>query len=314
MRVVNNYSSKFNISDDVRRAISEQSPLVALESTVITHGLPYPQNFQLAQDMEKVINDNGAIPATICVLDGKIEVGINQAQMIRLASERGMIKVSQRDFANTIIQHKSGGTTVAGTMFAASKVGIRVFATGGIGGVHRGGKAIGAASLDISNDLYALANIPMIVVCAGAKAILDLPTTLELMETLGIPVVGFQTDEFPAFYSSTSGLKTSVKADTVEDIVSLAEMHWGLGLRSAILVTIPPPEETALPKEMIDQAIEKALFDTFTQGIQGKRVTPFLLEKVSQYTSGASMKANLSLLLNNARLATLIALAISKQK
>lgn len=305
---MNNFPN-FNISSDVEQAITQRMPLVALESTVISHGLPYPVNLQLAQDMENVIRENGATPATICVLDGRIQVGVDQAQLSRLATEKGLVKVSLRDFTNAVNHVKSGGTTVAGTIFAASKVGIRVFATGGIGGVHRGNTQTPAAVFDISTDLYALANIPMIVVCAGAKAILDLPATLEVMETLGIPVVGYQTDEFPAFYSSASGLHTSMRANTPDEVVDIAKTHWNLGLKSAILVTVPPPEEVALPVEVVNQAIEKALFEAASNKIHGQSITPFLLEKVSLYTGGASMQANLGLLLNNARVAALISLA-----
>ncbi len=299
-----------SVSGEVERALTQRTPLVALESTVITHGLPYPVNLKLAQDMEGVIRENGATPATICIMDGKIQIGIDQSQMIRLASEKGLVKVSLRDFAPALNQTKNGGTTVAGTMFAASKVGMRVFATGGIGGVHRGNSQTAAATFDISTDLFALANIPMIVVCAGAKAILDLPATLEVMETLGIPVVGYQTEEFPAFYSSSSGLKTSFRVNTPQEVVDLAKTHWELGLKSAILVTVPPPEDVALPRDVVDQAIEQAMLEANANNIHGQRVTPFLLEKVSQYTGGASLKANLGLLLNNARVAALISLTV----
>ncbi len=303
----------YNISKDVEQALRQHSPVVALESTVISHGLPHPVNIKLAQDMEAIIRDHGATPATVCVLDGKIQIGVDRAQLARLASEKGMLKVSLRDFAPAINQAKSGGTTVAGTIFAASKVGIRVFATGGIGGVHRGNIQPPVPAFDISTDLFALAHIPMIVVCAGAKAILDLPATLEVMETLGIPVVGYQTDEFPAFYSVSSGLKTSHRADTPEEIVEIARTHWDLGLTSAILVTVPPPKDIALPAEIVNQAIMKALDEAALQNIHGQKVTPFLLEKVSQYTGGSSMQANLGLLHNNARVAALISCAFNEQ-
>jgi len=302
----------FIISEDVQEAIKQHIPLVALESTVITHGLPYPTNLHLAKDMENVIRENGAAPATVCVLDGRIIIGVNEEQLSRLANEEGMVKVSLRDFSHALVNGKSGGTTVAGTMFAASKAGIKVFATGGIGGVHRGHMHESTGALDISTDLYALANIPMIVVCAGAKAILDLPATLEVMETLGIPVVGYQTDEFPAFYCSSSGLKNSMRANSPEEVVKIAKTHWNLGLKSAILVTAPLPESIALPVDAVDRAIEKAMIDVEKNHIHGQNVTPFLLEKVNQYTGGASMKANLGLLLNNARLASLISQAANE--
>jgi pseudouridine-5'-phosphate glycosidase len=283
--------------------------VVALESTVITHGLPYPQNLSLAEDMEAKVRGQGATPATVAVLDGEIRLGLNSDQLHRLASAgEGMVKISTRDFAPAISKKASGGTTVAGTLLAASTAGIRVFATGGIGGVHhtlhgRGG------SFDISADLPALARIPMIVVCAGAKAILDLPATLEYLETSGVPVVGFQTDEFPAFYSRQSGLnlKTSARADDPGQAVALARAHWSLGLTSAVLVVVPPPEEVALPPEDVAGAIRQALKESEEQEIRGQRVTPFLLERVSELTGGSSLRANLGLLLNNAEVASQIA-------
>lgn len=299
-------------SDEVRQALEQHLPVVALESTVITHGLPYPENLKLAQDMEQVIRCRGVTPATVFVLDGKIHVGANAAQLSRLANEKGLLKISLRDFAPALQKEKSGGTTVAGTMFAASKTGISVFATGGIGGVHRDSNSISSPSYDISTDLYALANIPMIVVCAGAKAILNLSATLEMMETLGIPVIGFQTDEFPAFYSRCSGIKTSIRIDSIDEIVMLAKTHWGLGFKTAVLVTVPPPEEVALSAEVVDQAIQKAIAEAQRSNIHGQNVTPFLLEKVNEITNGASMKANLGLLLNNASVAAQIAQSLTR--
>lgn len=297
---------QIHILDEVKLALEQRKPLVALESTVITHGLPFPVNVKLAQDMEDVIRRNGAVPATICVLDGVIQVGTNKDQLARLSSEEGLKKVSLRDFALTLQQKKSGGTTVAGTMFIASKMGIKVFATGGIGGVHRRESDAAVNSYDISTDLYALSNIPMIIVCAGAKAILDLPATLEIMETLGIPVIGYQTDEFPAFYSRSSGLKVPISVEKPREIVDLARYHWGLGLKSAVLVTVPPPKDVAIPIEVVDRAIEQAIKEAKANHIHGQKVTPFLLEKVNEHTQGKSMEANLGLLLNNAYIATLI--------
>src|SRR5512147_1345340 len=222
-------------SSDVKRAMSISLPIVALESTVLTHGLPRPQNIQLAHDMERAVREQGATPATIGFLDGYLHIGLSEAELDRLANEKEPYKVGPRDFAAVITQEACGGTTVAGTMFACKQANIKVFATGGIGGVHR------ETSFDISADLQALATIPMIVVCAGAKAILDLPATLEYLETMSVPVVGFGTDEFPAFYSRESGLDVSVRLDTPGQIVEFARAHWKTGLQSAVLVTNPVP-------------------------------------------------------------------------
>src|SRR5690606_30334270 len=229
------------LSSEVARATNIGSSIVALESTVITHGLPKPQNLELARNMEKQVRDHGAIPATIALLDGKIRLGLSDAELIRLSELETSLKVSHRDFATAITKRQNGGTTVAGTMLAANLAGIKVFATGGIGGVHK------ESSFDISTDLHALAETPMIVVCAGAKAILDLPATLEYLETMGVPVVGYKTDEFPAFYSRESGLNVSVRLDTPKEIAEFAKAHWGLGLKSGVLVTNPIPEAESIP-------------------------------------------------------------------
>lgn len=276
-------------------------PIVALESTVISHGLPYPENRSLAQDMEMEVRQREATPATIAVLDGSIHVGINADELERLSKGENVRKVSTRDFAPAVVNNWSGGTTVAATLQAAHTVGIRVFATGGIGGIHR------QPTFDISADLTQLARTPMVVVCAGAKAILDLPATLEYLETAAIPVVGYQTDEFPAFYSQLSGLKTSVRADSAEIAAEIARAHWDLGMQSAILVAVPPPRDAALPNEMMDDAIKQALQDAERRGVRGQAVTPFLLQRVSDLTGGASLRANLALLRNNARVAAEIA-------
>jgi len=295
----------FRISGPVSQALEAGLPVVALETTVITHGLPYPENLSLAKDMEAEVMQAGAQPAAIGVLDGIVHIGLEMAQLERLAVEKGMHKISTRDFAPAIAKGWSGGTTVAGTMLVAQRAGIRVFATGGIGGVHR------QPSYDVSADLLQLANTPMIVVCAGAKAILDLPATLEYLETCAVPVVGYQTDEFPAFYSRSSGLKTSARADAPEDVAAIARAHWELGMTSAVLVVAPPPDESALPNETVEEAIREALQDAQVQGVRGQEVTPFLLRRVSQLTGGSSLRANLSFLRNNARLAAQIACQIS---
>lgn len=290
-------------SSDVSRAMRANLPIVALESTVITHGLPRPQNLELAQNMERAVRDEGATPATIAFLDGYLHIGLSSAELERLANEKETYKVGPRDFATVITNEACGGTTVAGTMLACKHAGIKVFATGGIGGVHR------ESSFDISADLQALATIPMIVVCAGAKAILDLPATLEYLETMNVPVVGYGTDDFPAFFSRESGLDVSAQIDTPEDIVEFAREHWKTGLQSAVLVANPLPAGEAVPKSEMEPIIEKASKEAREEGIHGKEVTPFLLQRINELTKGKSMRANLALLLNNARLAARIARA-----
>ena len=277
----------FYMLPEIAEALEKNLPLVALESTVITHGLPYPQNYALAIEMEAVVRQMGAIPATIAVLDGIVRIGVEREQLERLA--RGephtpMHKISARDFAPAIAHSWSGGTTVAGTLLAARCAGLGVFATGGIGGVHR------APAYDISADLGQLACSPLVVVCAGAKAILDLDATLEYLETCSVPVIGFQTDDFPAFYSRSSGLKTSARADTPEQVAEIARAHWGMGMKSAVLVTVPPPESSALPPEQVESAIQQALAEARAQQVRGQAVTPFLLQRVSQLTEGSSLR------------------------
>jgi len=291
----------FNRSQEFIKATGGNAPVVALESTVLTHGLPRPQNLQLAHDMERAIREEDATPATIGFLDGKLHVGMSSAELKRLANEENAHKVGPRDFASVISKRACGGTTVAGTMLACKHAVIKVFATGGIGGVHRD------APFDISADLHALATIPMVVVCAGAKAILDLPATLEYLETMSVPVVGFGTDEFPAFYSRESGLDVSVRCDSPDDVVEFAKVHWAVGLQSAVLVANPVPETEAFSRSEMEPHIEQANREAQEKGIHGKEVTPFLLQRIAELTKGKSMSANLALLLNNARLAAQIA-------
>ncbi|MGD0750724.1 MAG: pseudouridine-5'-phosphate glycosidase [Anaerolineales bacterium] len=292
----------FNISS----TLNLRHSIVALESTVITHGLPRPQNLVLARDMERIVRENGSMPATIAILDGKIHIGLTDVELERLANEENVRKISRRDFATAILKKECGGTTVAGSMFAAHRAGIKVFATGGIGGVHE------VEALDISTDLQALSDTPMLVVCAGAKAILDLPATLEYLETMAVPVIGYGTDEFPAFYSRQSGLSVSARLDSPQEVVAFAETHWGLGMDSAILVCQPLSPEEEIPQERIDGAIQQARQEAHTQGIHGQPLTPFLLARLSELTGGESLKANLKLLKNNAKLAAQIAQAWAK--
>ncbi|MBN1303531.1 MAG: pseudouridine-5'-phosphate glycosidase [Anaerolineales bacterium] len=294
-------SLKIIQSSEVGQALRHSLPVVALESTVITHGLPAPQNLKLARDMEKQVRQHKATPATIGLLDGELHIGLNDPELERLAGEKDPLKVSRRDFATAVLKKACGGATVAGSMFAAQKAGIKVFATGGIGGVHK------ETPFDISTDLQALADTPMIVVCAGAKSILDLPATLEYLETMAVPVIGYKTDRFPAFYKQDSGLAVSLRLESAEEIAQLALTHWEMGMRSAILVAQPVPAEDAMAAEEIDPLIEQASQEAREMDIHGQALTPFLLGRIKDLSAGRSLQANLSLLLNNARLAAQIA-------
>lgn len=293
-------------SSEVAAAIAEEKPLVALETAVVTHGLPFPENIETARAVENIIRDEGAVPATVGVLQGQLRLGFEKEALEQLAAEANPVKISRRDFARVLGSSRSGGTTVAGTLTAISQTSIRVFATGGIGGVHRG------VPFDISADLPTLAGTPAVVVCAGAKSILDLPATLEYLETFSVPIAGFQTDYFPAFYVRSSGLLVPSRVDNEEEAAHLAEQHWLLGVKSALLLVVPPPEEDALDDQMMKGAVEEALADAEQQGISGQEVTPFLLSRVSNLTGGASLQANLSLLKNNARVAARTAIALNQ--
>ena len=292
---------KIELAPEVTTALNDHPAVVALESTVITHGLPYPENIQLALDMEAEVRSQGAVPATIAILEGHVRVGLNPAELNALAQNKQVRKISSRDFGHAIAQRASGGTTVAGTLVAAHLAGIKAFATGGIGGVHRD------APFDVSADLTEMSRIPLVVVCAGAKAILDLPATLEMLETLAVPVVGYATNNFPAFYSLSSGLPASCRVDSPSEAADLAHAHWELGLKSTVLVTQPPPAELALENGEIDAVIQQALAEARQKGVRGQAVTPFLLARVSELTSGESLRTNLALLRQNARLAAQIA-------
>lgn len=296
-----NIPQNFILLPEIAHALANHLPVVALETTVITHGLPRPENLQLAQSMEAEIRALGAIPATTAVLDGRVHVGLTPAELERLAYEPVTRKISRRDFGIAIARGECGGTTVCGTLIIARAVGIRVFATGGIGGVHRD------AQYDVSADLPELGRSPVVVVCAGAKAILDLPNTLEYLETTGVPVVGYQTDEFPAFYSRESGLPVNVRAETPAEIAAIARAQWNLGLEMGVLVGNTPPPESALPPSAVAEVITQALAEAKAANVRGARVTPFLLERVSRLSHGVSLQTNLALLRNNARLAALIA-------
>ena len=298
-------SQTLRVAPHVARALAGGKPVVALESALITHGLPAPLNLQVARRMEEVIREQGAVPATIAVLDGVACVGLTPPELERLAQEPAPAKVSLRDLAAVLARGRTGGTTVAATLHLAHQAGIRVFATGGIGGVHRGHPE------DISADLPALAAIPLVVVCAGAKAILDLPRTLETLETLGVPVVGYRTAAFPAFTSRSSGLPVPIRADTPEEIAAIIQAQEALGLRGAVLVCVPIPEEAELPWEEAQVEIEAAVAEAEQRGIGGKELTPFLLARLAERTGGRSREANEVLLVNNARTAARIAQALA---
>jgi pseudouridine-5'-phosphate glycosidase len=292
------------LSAPVREALTHHQPVVALESTLITHGLPHPINLDVARQLEAVVRDHGAVPATIAILNGEIHAGLEPPELEFLAKAAEVRKVSRRDLPIVVAQRAHGATTVAATMWVAAQAGIQVFATGGIGGVHRG------QPFDVSADLPELAQTPVVVVCAGAKAILDLPLTLEWLETRGVPVLGFGTDTFPAFYSRSSGLAVDARVDTAEAAAQIIRAKTDLGLAGGVLIGVPVPEEHALAQAAIEPAIVQALKLADEQGIRGKATTPFLLEHVSELTGGESQKANIALLANNARVAALIARAL----
>ncbi len=308
MTVLNPLPDGFMLSKGLIQARELGAPIVALESAVITHGLPRPDNLTLARDLEAVVRENGAMPATIALLEGKIRIGMSDSQLEKLAHLKETRKVSLRDIGIALLCGLSGGTTVAATLFAASQAGIRVFATGGIGGVHRG------TPFDVSADLPQLGKSPLLVVCAGAKAILNLPATREVLETQGVPVIGYQTSEFPAFYTHSSGLPVDVTVETPEEAATIALASWKAGLNSAVLLVVPPPSESALPAEKVEAAIQAALAEADAQQIHGAAITPFLLGRVSALTKGDSLQANLALLKNNARVAAQAAVALTGLK
>jgi pseudouridine-5'-phosphate glycosidase len=301
-----------------RRGASS-TPLVALESTVISHGLPYPRNLRLALRLEEIIRGHGAQPATIGVIAGEIVVGLDRGQIEHLATARDVRKVSRRDLPIVVARKLDGATTVAATAWAAHRAGIQVFATGGIGGVHRTGTEYAIRntqhasflSTDISADLPELAQTPILVVCAGAKAILDLPATLEWLETYGVTVVGYGTDRFPAFYNRDSGLPVDVRVDAPAEVAALFRAQRELGLPGGMLVTVPVPAEFELPAGQMEAAIGRALGEAEAQGVRGKALTPFLLARISELTGEASLRANLALLENNAAVAAEIAVALA---
>lgn len=302
-----NVKSYLSIAPEVHAALAEGRAVVALESTIITHGMPYPQNLEMAGKVEAEIRAHGAIPATVAIMDGKFRVGLEDEDLERLASEgHSAAKASRRDIAALLASGELAGTTVATTMMAANYAGIKVFATGGIGGVHRGAES----SFDISADLAELGRTPVAVVCAGAKSILDIAKTLEVLETHGVPVLGFGTDDFPAFWARTSGLKVDRRYDNVADIARMLALQLGLGLGGALIAN-PIPAEEALEATEIEKHISAAIADAEREGVSGKKLTPFLLQRIFERTSGKSLTANIALVENNARVAAQIAVALA---
>lgn len=304
--LINKY---LKVSEEVKEALSSNKPVVALESTIISHGMPYPKNAETAVMCEQIIRDNGAVPATIAIIQGVLCVGLSKDEIEYVAKAgHKVVKVSRRDIPVVVANKLDGATTVAATMYIASLAGIKIFATGGIGGVHRGAEI----SMDISADLDELGTTSVAVVCAGAKAILDLPKTLEYLETKGVPVIGYQTDKLPAFYTRTSEYKVNYRMDTPLEIAKTLKVKWDLGLDGGVLITNPIPLEYSLDEKVMNKAIDKAISMMNEQGIIGKDQTPFLLKTIVELTGGNSLESNIKLVFNNCKLAALIAKEMCK--
>ena len=301
-------NSHLELSEPVAAALEENAPVVALESTIITHGMPYPRNLETALSVESEIEQRGAVPATIAVLEGKIHVGLSRTQLEQLAKAQDVMKLSRADLAYAVAGGHNGSTTVAATMIAAELAGIAVFATGGIGGVHRGAET----SFDISADLNEFPQTNVVVVCAGPKAILDLNKTMEVLETNGVPVIGYQTDCLPAFWSRQSDITVPLRLDRAEDIANQTSVRQQLGIKGGTLVANPVPQEYEISAPVIANVIDRALSDADQLGISGKEVTPYLLSRMFELTEGKSLETNVQLVLNNARLAADIAVALTK--
>ena len=300
-----------SISKEVKDALDQGKPVVALESTIISHGMPYPKNAYTAYECERVVRENGATPAIIAIINGVLKVGLTDEEVDYLAKEgRKVAKVSRRDIAHIVANKLNGATTVASTMIISEMVGIKIFATGGIGGVHRGAEE----SFDISADLEELAKTNVAVICAGPKAILDLPKTLEYLETKGVDVIGVGTNKLPAFYSSTSNYNVAHRYDEAESLAHMLSVKWELGLNGGVLINNPIPKEYEIKAEVIDEVINKALAEMNDLGIKGQEVTPFLLAKVVELTKGESLEANIKLVLNNCAFAAKVARALNKDK
>lgn len=307
-KVVMSESGKrfFNFKDEVKGALEEGRPVVALESTLISHGFPYPENLEVAGEMEEIIRGYGVVPATIAVIGGKIKVGLTRGELEFMATSKDILKASRRDLAVIVAKGLNGATTVAATMVVAERAGIKVFATGGIGGVHRGAEK----TFDISADLQELGRTAVVVVCSGAKAILDLPLTKEYLETMGVPVIGFGSEELPAFYCRESGLKVDYVVNDEKEAAGIIRAMQDLGLGGGMIIANPIPEEYALSREYMNEMIEEAVRAAEKEGIKGKKLTPYLLNKIKELTGGKSLQANIELVKNNARVAAKIARAL----
>jgi pseudouridine-5'-phosphate glycosidase len=298
----------FALSPEIQSALSLNKPVVALESTVIAHGLPRPQNLETAQRLEQIVCEAGSLPATIAILNGRLCVGLSNEQIRFVAESEAIKKVSIRDLPLAIAQKWNGATTVASTSWIAHRAGIQVFATGGIGGVHRGSLP------DVSADLPTLATTPLVVVCSGAKIVLDLPATREWLETYGITVLGYQCNEMPAFYSRSSGLPVDLRVDSPDEVAQIFREQQALGIERALLVTVAVPAESEVPAAILERALDAALQEAESQQVAGRELTPFLLSRMAQVSEGATLKANIALLENNARIAALIAAALADQR
>ncbi|MFL0246137.1 pseudouridine-5'-phosphate glycosidase [Candidatus Clostridium stratigraminis] len=296
-----------DINPEVEKALKEGKPVVALESTIISHGMPYPKNVETALETERIVRENGSIPATIAILKGRLKVGLTREEIEYLGKGKEVIKTSRRDIPFIIAKGADGATTVASTMIIAALAGVKVFVTGGIGGVHRGAQE----TFDISADLQELANTNVAVVCAGAKSILDIGLTLEYLETNGVPVVGFGTEEMPAFYTRKSGFNVDYRVDTPEEVAAAIKTKWDLGLNGGMIIANPIPEKNQMDYDTINNAIESALRDAKEKGIKGKETTPFLLAKVKEITGGDSLESNIQLVYNNARVGSKIAVELA---
>jgi pseudouridine-5'-phosphate glycosidase len=293
-----------SLSDEVSSALREKRPVVALESTIISHGMPFPRNLETAKNLEEIVRKNGAVPATIAAMDGSLRVGLSSDQLERLAQEKDVLKLSRFDLPLALSQKRTGATTVAATMIAAQLAGIRFFATGGVGGVHRGAEH----TFDVSADLHELSQTDVAVISAGVKSILDIPKTLEKLETLGVPVIGYKTNEFPAFYSREIGVPVPIQMDSIAEIVDFLKVKWELGLKGGALIANPIDEEDSLSRSFIEPRIETAIEEAQNKGIRGKALTPFLLSRIEKITEGKSLEANIKLVESNARLAAELAL------
>ena len=302
-----NLKKYMDITPEIEEAVRAGKPIVALESTILSHGMPYPENLTFAREVEKIIRAEGAVPATMAIIDGRLKAGLTEDELVRMCKAEGVIKASRRDLPIVVAKKLTAATTVATTMILANLAGIHVFATGGIGGVHRGGED----SMDISADLQELAHTPVAVICAGAKMILDIGRTLEYLETMGVPVLGLGTDDFPAFYCRKSGFGVDYNAKTPADVAAIAKVKWDMGLQGGMLIGNPVPEEYAMDFDEMSATIDKALAMAEEAGVKGKNITPFLLAHIVELTGGDSLTTNIQLAFNNARAAAKIAVELA---